>query len=337
MKKKRKNITVKDIAIALNVSAPTVSRALKNSHEISKKTKELIWEKAREMGYLPNIPVYMQKQKSKIILFLIDRLNDLSIEEIIGSAQNLLVERTFSPVIRFLNAGTGIKSDFTNILNNLDVSGVISLLEDNSLYKPLHQKIKTLGIPLITVNHSNSDLPDVNVIPDIYNGSFLATAHLLKRGAGNIILFTDTKGTLQKDMENGIRAAMISFPDSQLKIIESENDPRILKYEFEQYLKFLKPTDGIITSNRNIARQLYNFLNSKNIDISKDVMLISFGNETINDISSSKISAVEFSAGHMGLHAAEQMLNLIEKKEIENKISIEPVKLIIRSSSMKLK
>ena len=47
-------ITIKDIARALNVSPSTVSRALKNNPDISQETRNTINKYAREHNYKPN-------------------------------------------------------------------------------------------------------------------------------------------------------------------------------------------------------------------------------------------------------------------------------------------
>lgn len=47
-------ITIKDIARALNVSPSTVSRALKNNPDISQETRDLIHAYAHEHNYKPN-------------------------------------------------------------------------------------------------------------------------------------------------------------------------------------------------------------------------------------------------------------------------------------------
>lgn len=47
-------VTLKDVAEACGVSYSTVSKALKNSHLVKPKTKNLIQQKALEMNYIPN-------------------------------------------------------------------------------------------------------------------------------------------------------------------------------------------------------------------------------------------------------------------------------------------
>ncbi|PTL99585.1 MAG: LacI family transcriptional regulator, partial [Candidatus Arcticimaribacter sp.] len=49
-----KNLTLKDIAIALNISVTTVSKALKNYPDVSVKTKERVKAYAEKVNFTPN-------------------------------------------------------------------------------------------------------------------------------------------------------------------------------------------------------------------------------------------------------------------------------------------
>ena len=51
---KKTQITIKDIARALDISASTVSRALKNHPDISQDTKDAVNKYAKEFNYKPN-------------------------------------------------------------------------------------------------------------------------------------------------------------------------------------------------------------------------------------------------------------------------------------------
>ena len=47
-------VNLKDLAHATNISISSVSKALRDSHEISSETKKKVIAKAQEMGYTPN-------------------------------------------------------------------------------------------------------------------------------------------------------------------------------------------------------------------------------------------------------------------------------------------
>ena len=68
-------ITIKDIARALNVSPSTVSRALKDNPDISKETRDLVHAYAREHSYKPNVlAVNLRASRSNTIGVIVPQL-----------------------------------------------------------------------------------------------------------------------------------------------------------------------------------------------------------------------------------------------------------------------
>ena len=63
---KNKNVRLKEIASELNLSINSVSRALRDCSDISKTTKDLVIQKAIELGYMPNIIAQSLKDEVKI-------------------------------------------------------------------------------------------------------------------------------------------------------------------------------------------------------------------------------------------------------------------------------
>lgn len=67
-----KRVTLKDIAEATGFSVNTISRALKDREDISKRTKKLVREKANEMGYLADmVAVSMRSGKTHTVAIII--------------------------------------------------------------------------------------------------------------------------------------------------------------------------------------------------------------------------------------------------------------------------
>ena len=68
VRKMKSQVTIKDIAKALNISISTVSRALQDHPDISKKTKELVSQYAKEHHYRPNaIALSLKTKRTNII------------------------------------------------------------------------------------------------------------------------------------------------------------------------------------------------------------------------------------------------------------------------------
>ena len=69
------NTTLKILAKELNLSVATVSKALRDSHEISAATKNKVLEKAKELHYQVNpFASSLRKQKSKTIAIVIPEI-----------------------------------------------------------------------------------------------------------------------------------------------------------------------------------------------------------------------------------------------------------------------
>jgi LacI family transcriptional regulator len=64
-------ITQKDIAGALNISRETVTKAMLDHPKVSTKTKEIVTQKAADLGYIPNFFARnLSSGTSKIICFI---------------------------------------------------------------------------------------------------------------------------------------------------------------------------------------------------------------------------------------------------------------------------
>lgn len=72
----KKPTTIKDIAEKLQVSIATVSRALRNSSEIKKETKEAVLAMAESLDYHPNLLASsLSSKKTKIIGVVVPTIN----------------------------------------------------------------------------------------------------------------------------------------------------------------------------------------------------------------------------------------------------------------------
>jgi LacI family transcriptional regulator len=89
----QKNITINDIARNLNVSPSTVSRALNNSSKISDRTKLLVHEKARELGYEINlIASSLSKENTGTIGLVIPSINRYFFSQAVSGIESVARE-----------------------------------------------------------------------------------------------------------------------------------------------------------------------------------------------------------------------------------------------------
>lgn len=125
-----RKITLKDIGIALNKSAATVSKALSNSPEISEETKRLVWDYANKHNFRFNtIARTLRKGQSKIIGLILPYINTPFFSELVGQVEtqvtllgyNLIVMQSSKNPVKELDC---IESCLTKGVDGLIISSL---------------------------------------------------------------------------------------------------------------------------------------------------------------------------------------------------------------------
>ena len=332
---KKKKITVNDIAKAVDMSASTVSRALSNHPKISSSTKDVIWKAAKKLGYLQGNSVYMQSTQPKTIIIVVDSTQVYLAQAFVKSVQDALEKHDFQVLIKYIsdNNATSLKS--LQQLSKFDTAGFISLLNDKKHLLQLSEISAEYHIPLVVVNNANVEPETTIIFPDLFNGMMLILRHLFRVGASHPVLITNPYFVYSDALNDAFVEVADAFENKIVyHNITIHNSYKELKFEIEQILKKQPETDAFITYNYDTALQLHYLLTSKHIRIPEDIKIVSFGDEDVQAYIYPKITSISYSLSEMGQTAAKQILKMVEKKTIKNKVFIKPTKLIIKSSTM---
>ena len=92
-------ITIKDIARALGFSTSTVSRALRDSHEISPETKKLVLEYAEKNNYHPNpIALSLKERRSRSIGVIVCEIANSYFSQAINGIESIAYNNGYNAV-----------------------------------------------------------------------------------------------------------------------------------------------------------------------------------------------------------------------------------------------
>src|ERR1700742_1887037 len=93
-------VTIKDIARALGLSTSTVSRALRDSYEISPETKKLVLEYSEKINYRPNpIALSLKEQKSHSIGVVVCEVANNYFSQAINGIESIAYNRGYHVII----------------------------------------------------------------------------------------------------------------------------------------------------------------------------------------------------------------------------------------------
>lgn len=335
--------TIHDIARKLNITASTVSRALKDHPRISEETKRAVQKVAQKMNYQPNhIAAALRKGRSNIIGIIVptaDRSFFSSvirgIEEIANrSRYNVMICQTYDIYEKEVHS--------VEALLNARVDGIIASHGKETVNFDHFNKIKDKGIPLILFDRVTEEVDVSNVLIDDFQGGFKATDHLIQQGCRKIAHFTNTRKIgIYKERLRGYREALdkhgIQF-DASL-VVESDMQLDGGRESMTRLLDGGNMPDAVFSSSAYGAMGALQILKERNIRVPDDVALVAFSNEPFTSFTEPALTTVEQHPMRMGNAAAEIFLHEIsvgKQKVFSQKIVLKP-ELIIRPSSLKKK
>jgi LacI family transcriptional regulator len=337
--KKKANITVKDIADSINISASTVSRALNNHPKISQSTKEKVWAAAKKLGYQPNIPAYMNPENSKTICFLVPEIDNAFYNDIIESVQNFARINNYNLYVAYTNNSIELEKSFSRSIIKLNIEGVIIGLFDKGAGSDHLSALISHNIPTVFINNTDQNLKAVNISPDISHGSYLAVNHLISMGCKSIsVLINDRKDPYYADIIEGYSSA-ISASDLILnqEMIYEDNLAKENVYNYlDELYKNSKIPDGIISPNNYTSNHILSWLKKNNLKIPNDLLFVGFSNDKNTPDVDISLTTVQFSGSEIGEKAAKILFEQIGKNKVMDDTIIIPAKFIIKGSSLKI-
>lgn len=334
--------TLKDIANALNLSVPTVSKALKDYPDVSQKTKILVKDLAKTLNYQPNaFAVSLRKSESKTIGVIIPETVHHFFSSVLKGIIQKAEEKGYLVIILQSNESYSLEKKQIELLLRSKVDGIlISIANSTSDFKHLNSVISK-NIPLVMFDKIAKVVSCSKVIINDKRAAYEATKYLIKTGCQKIAHF---RGPLMP--QNSIDRFL-----GYKKALEDHNlvyDPKLvyicndMSYkEGKKYAKQLinehKDVDGIFINTDLVAIGAIAELNKQNIKIPKDISVVGFSNWFMSSVISPSLSTIDQPGFKMGKTACKLLLKQIKKekrKKIFEHRTVElKTKLILRNST----
>ena len=346
---KKEKATIHDIAKKLNITASTVSRALKNHPRISDETKKAVQKVASKLNYQPNhIAAALRNGKSNILGIIVPWVDRNIFSSAIRGIEEIANKSNYNVMICQTYENQKKEVETVEALLNAQVDGIIVSQAKNTLNFDHFHKVKEKGIPLIFFDRSNDELEVSHVVIDDYLGAYKATEHLIQQECKRIAHFTNTrKISIYKERLRGYREALIAngltFDESL--IIESDLQLDDGRSSMIQLLKLKERPDAVFSASAYGMLGALQVLKENGIKVPHEMALIGFMNEPFTSYTEPSLSTVDQHSMRMGNAAAQIFLDEVSdnskksdptKKFIPQKIVLTP-ELIIRQSSLKKK
>lgn len=324
--------SLKDIAKEVGVSTATVSKALNDLPDISEETKRLVREKAKEMGYFPNLAARALKTHRTYnlgVLFVDDKSSGLThpffsrvLESLRSEAEHMGYDITF---INQRLADTDMS--YLEHCRYRGVDGVVVACVDFT--KPEVVELINSDLPVVTIDHVFSNA--ATVISDNSGGMKQLVDYIISMGHRKIAYIHGKDSAVTRERMVSFYRAMeshgISVEESYL--IEAEYTDAVLAKELTQELLKLKnPPSCIIYTDDFACIGGMGAIEEAGLSIPEDISVAGYDGIPVGEVIKPKLTTIVQDTDKIGRYAARKIVSLIERpKTTSVDIQSVPVKL----------
>jgi len=314
-------VTIKDIAKALGISTSTVSRALRDSYEISSETKQLVLECAEKLNYRPNpIALSLKEKRSRSIGVVVCEIANSFFSQVINGIESIAYDKGYNVIVSQSNESYEREMMDLQYLASRSVDGLLISLStetnDISHLKSLHQK----GLPIVFFDRISDEIGTHSVIVDNFRGAYEATEHLIKNGYARIAAIANSEFlSITTERLAGYREALkqnhIEIRDEYIHhcfyggMIFSEIEDAVNKL-----LTCDEKPDAIFATSDKLTTGCLKTLRRRGLMVPNDMALAGFSNSDLTELLDPPLTVIRQPAFEMGKAAIELLLQLIESK-----------------------
>ena len=335
-----KPATIKDIARTLKISTSTVSRAMRDMHDVNADTKKAVLELAEELNYQPNqLALSLLKKETHTIGVMVPNL-DYVLATMVKGIDEAALEAGYTVMVCQSNESYGREIlNSKRMMDSLVDGFIISISSETKMVDHL-RKIQNQRKPVVFFDRVVHEMTTPKVMLDNEGGGVLATQHLIDQGYKRIAILAGPKNL---DISN-------KRMDGYLKVLKANNikvDKNLIvhcdfnqdyAYEATKELLALKNRpDAIFTISDRMAIGAMLAIKEKKLNMPKDIGLVGFNNEPVTSLVTPRISSVEQPAFEMGKTTAKLFIEMMHGNSgINDREIVLKTKLWVRESSQRL-
>lgn len=309
-------MNIKHLAKALDLSISTVSKALRDSHEISTQTKNRVLAKAKELNYEVNpFASSLRKQKSRTIAVVIPEVVNDFFGPVINGIESIAQEKGYHVLIYLTHEDMQKEVSIISLLQNGRVDGIMMSLSEQTSNTTHLEELNEKEIPLVFFDRIAEHMKVPKVTTDDYNSSIRATEHLIRNGCRRIAFLSISQNlSISNKRMNGYLEAMKKHKLNETLIISCVGDDAQNKQVIRKPLLAKDRPDGIFASVEKLAIATYEICEELKLNIPDDVKVITFSNSYTAPLLNPSLTTITQPAFEMGRESASILFKLIEKR-----------------------
>lgn len=338
---KKQKITIYKLAKELGIAPSSVSKALNDLPTISKRIKDLVNNKAKELNYIHNTgAANLRRGSSRTIGVVVPKLDTTFFADVVAGIEEVCSKNRYNVII--CQSEERVQKEIEAVENlisqNVDCI-IISLSLQTSNVDHL-QRARDLGMNLIQFDRVSELVDSHYNLTDNRDAAYNAVKHLLGNGYSKIALLGGPAHLANyRDRKVGYLAAM---DEAELNVPYNYVTEEVLNKErsMEVALDLLNsknPPDAFFAVSDYAALGALKAVESLGLHVPEQIGIVGFSNEEFTALITPSLTSIDQNSKQLGAEAARTYFEEILDKPVEEnyKTSFTKSSLIVRNSSVR--
>jgi DNA-binding LacI/PurR family transcriptional regulator len=338
-----RKVTIKDIARHLNISTATVSRAMRDMHDIHPDTRKAVLDLAREWDYQPNqMALNLVKSKTKTLGVIVPNLNYYFFSEVLSCIEDAAHAEGYSVLIG--QSKESFEREKTNVkdLTHGRVDGVIISLSRETSDVDHLQRLLERGIPIVFFDRHSDQIEASKVIVDNREAARNGVCHLIDNNYKKIAYLAGPRNLLISNQRLlGYKDALVEsgldFRDQY--VLHNDYLSATTQANINILLQLAEPPDAILCVSDRIAFTAIHFIKKSGLTVPDDIGVVSFNDDPMCGLFTPSVTSIAQPIEEFGKQIVQQMMRQIKLQQMGEVLPAEtivlPTELKVRESSVR--
>lgn len=335
---KQRRTSLKDLADKLGVSIATVSRALRNSHEVGEEMTQKVKQLAKELNYRPNpFAQSLRKEAPRVIGVIVPNLVTHYYAAVLDGIEDYASKLGYSVISANSHEDHEREAQALDNFLNMHVEGIIACLAQDTTDYSHFEQLHKMGVPLVFFARCCLEDMFSQVVGNGDVAAQEATQHMIETGSRRVAFIG---GPNHLDMvrrrKHGYLEALREnrIPIDRNLVVCDKIDFDVARNATLRLLEGENPPDAILAFNDIITYAAFDAIKSKGLRIPEDVAIIGFTDGNTAAFVTPRLTAIMDQAHVQGTKACQLLMKSINGDEKIYK-EVVPMILKIRESSEK--
>lgn len=329
----KEKITISQISKLSGVSPATVSRVFNHRELVKEETIDKVEAALKKLGYIIPANNNTSNNKLDVIVVNVPTTMNYFYPELLQGIKASAVSRGYLLLIHEAVITADTIDSFCRLLKKVDASGVILLTKLNTnLLDQIHA-----FAPLVQCCEYNKDSNYPYVSIDDYSAATLAIEHLINSGRNKIAIINGP-ATFKYASERG-QAYYDTMERHSISILKSwivqltDINYDMAYSSVYRMLNSDTPPNAIFCISDIFAMATIKAISHSKLKCPQDVMVASFDNIRISNMTVPSITSVNQPKFEMGYSACEILVEMISNPDLEPQSVLMATELIVREST----